>query len=71
MKTLDKMTKAELLGVIATKDAELAVLRDACTVLSAPAPRTKPLWLIESEERRARMADAKREAMATGRTVRA
>ena len=70
MKTLDKMTKAELLAVIATKDAELAALRDRCAVLSAPQANARPLWLVELEARRERMSAAKHEAMASGRTVR-
>ena len=69
-KPLDKMTKAELLSVVATKDAELAVLRDQCSVLSAPKANARPLWLVELEARRERMSAAKHEAMATGHTVR-
>lgn len=39
MKTLDKMTKAELINVINTKDAELAVLRAAHAVANTYVPK--------------------------------
>jgi hypothetical protein len=69
-KPLDKMTKAELLGVIAIKDNELRALRDAVCVATAPQPTGgKPLWLLEVEARRAAREAAKAEALRTGCTV--
>lgn len=68
-KPRDKMTKAELLACLAVQDREIAVLRDRCSVLSAPRATSRPAWLAEVEAKREAMARAKAEAIATGRTV--
>lgn len=68
-KSLDKLTKAELIAVIGVKDTELAALRAQLSVHRAPQATSRPVWLLEADAKREAAAQAKADAMRFGVTT--